>query len=963
MRWRPGRGLIAAVVLLLVALVATRSAVGFYTELLWHAELGTAQVLWKRIAISVLIQGVAGSLAAVIVLLNLWVVARQVGTVHVRRRYGNLEIAERVPPRFILAGIVVTAAFAGWWLANLQFGGGGALPIFAWMNHVAWGVTEPIFGHDVAFYVYTLPLLGRFADFFLLIVIWTVLLVAAGYVLVGAIRLRGNAVELDDGARIHAAALVATFVVLIGVRFLLSRYNLLLDGTGVKGSLGYTDVHVRMPVLRGLAVVSFLAAAGLVFGAVRRTWTPAALAGGLLGIGLVGGAYLAPGLVQKFQVEPNEFAREVAFISLNLQFTPRGYGLDALDRRSYAFATLELPEWEELAPFVEELPLWDRSQLQVAFNQRQSLVGYYRFVDVDFDRYQGDGRQRQAALSVREFDPEGVPEVSRTWQNLRLNPRYTRGWGVVVAPAAETSVQGEPLLWLGGLEPLQRHPDAPPAIHLATPAVYFGETARGYVLHRESAGAPVGRNGAPPPPASPDAVPALVASRASAMAQPRDQRPGAEPGVSWSPTSAPRSESPTGVELGSFLRRAAFAWRFGDPNLLLSAEITPETLVLFRRSPGERLRAVAPFMLWDSDSYPVVIGGRLLWVVEGYSASSSFPLARPYRLDGVGAVRYLRPSVKGIVDASSGEVAIYAGPEAEPLLETYRRVFPELVRDFESMPPELRRHLRYPQLYLHAQAEILQEYHLRSPEAFYASQDIWQMPDDQGRQGFSRRGRAEYFTMALPGSTRPEFLLSATFIARERQNMTAVLLGRSDPPHYGELVLLELPRDQLIAGPGQVHALVEQDPVISAQLALWRQHGSDVEMGKMRIVPIGTGFLYVQPVFLSAADAEQRIPELEQVVVSDGRRTAMAGTLRDAVRALRARISADGPDAFPPPAARDGFPAPPGVEADEEWSRRALELLLEAEARLREGDWTGFGEGWTELRRILEQRVRERGSR
>jgi hypothetical protein len=319
-------------------------------------------------------------------------------------------------------------------------------------------------------------------------------------------------------------------------------------------------------------------------------------------------------------------------------------------------------------------------------------------------------------------------------------------------------------------------------------------------------------------------------------------------------------------------------------------------------------------------------------------------------------VRYLRNSAKATIDAVTGAVHLYAVNTSDPILETYRRVFPKLFEPLAQMPADLQRHLRYSPLFFNAQADVLEEYHLTAPEAVYAGQDVWQIPQELGTPGVPRPYHPAFATMRFPGAPQPEFLLTMPFIARQRQNMTALLVGRSDVPHYGELHLLELPRDQQIPGPTQVQAVIEQDPLISPQLTLWRQAGSDVDLGHLRIVPLDSGFLYVQPLFLSAQAQGSPIPELQRVIASDGRTVVMAHNLPDAVRGLSS------PEQPPVVAtAQASTPASTGTTAvsAQDW-RRAYDLLQDADRRLKSGDFAGFGTKWNELRQLLDRLSKSR---
>jgi len=901
---RPGRLLLLAAVALILLLVVGGALTGLYTDALWYAGVGYGGVYWTRLATTAAVRLGVGGLGAAFVALNLWFVARQVGPVQLRRRYGNLEIAEQVPRRYITLGILAVAVLAGWWLSGIPFDGGGALTILAWLRHVPWGATDPLFGHDLSFYVFELPAFDRLADFALLLLLWTLLLVLLGYILAGGVRVRDGRLEVESTPRLHFVVLATGLVLLVGIRYWLGRYGLLIEGSGVRYPLGYTDVHARLPARNAMAFLSVVTAGALLYGAWRRSWLPASISTGALVLGAVLAGFLYPALVQKFQVEPNQFAKESTYIRWNIDFTRRAFDLHRIERRRFPYRAGTIPPWEELEPFVAALPLWDLEPLRAVYNQTQSILGYYHFPGVDYDRYGPPGGTRtQVAIAVREFNGRGLPPAAQTWQTLRLNPTYIAGTGAVVTPTSLISDRGEPVLWLGDLNPVVRDPAAPPALELAHPSVFIGETMPGYVV--------------------------LIPGRDGAL------------------TGVPGQDFPEGILLRPLPRLLAFAWRFRELNLLFSGELTPDSRILFRRSLGERIRAIAPFIVWDPDPYPVIHRGRIVWMVDGYTTSASFPLARSVNVPGIGTTRYLRNSVKATVDALTGDVALYAADEADPILATYRRIFPGLFRPLHEMDPDLRAHLRYPVLFLRAQAAVLEEYHIDDAGAFYAGQDVWQVPQELGNE--ARSFRPTYSTLRLPGEDRAEFVLSVPFVARQRQNMTALLLARNDPPHYGQLILLELPRNQQVPGPAQVEILIEQDPTISQHLSWWRQSGSDVDLGRLRIVPLDSTFLYVEPLFLSGQG--NSIPELQRVIASDGRAVSMDLTLAGAVAALRG--AADRPS----DRVREPEPIAAGVEGAGGLPHRALELFDQAERRLREGDWAGFGEAWHALRRVLEQAV------
>lgn len=908
---RARRSIIAAIVLLTVLLVGGRIAVSLYTETLWFAELGHARVYWSRLLATALTRLLATLLGAALVFGNLWAVTRGIGPVHVRRRYGNLEIAEQIPRRLVVAGVVLVSLLAGWWLAEIVFDPAVALHAWMWTQRPEWGIADPVFGNDVSFYVFSLPLLQRVIDLLLLIVLWTMLLVAVGYVLLGAIRWESNRLTILPGPLAHVGALAAAVVVLFGAAWFVGRYALLFDGTGIGGALGYTDVHARMPGRWAILLLSLFAAWSVLLGARRGNWIPAAIGVGTFVLGLLVFGQALPAALQKLRVEPNELAMEAPYIGWNIGFTRASYGLDRMRRERYEYsagaATAPPPP-----AVLDGLPRWDPDPLQKVYNQIQTTRSYYTFPRVDFDRYGPAAEQRQVAIAVREFSVAGMPEGARTWQTLHLNPQFVRGIGAVVSPAAGTRETGEPVVWVGaqGGQLVARAPDAPAELRIDNPSIFFGESMGEHVDY--------------------------------IIVNPDDSAFAGQPGRDF----------PAGIALDSPLRLLAFAWRFGEQNLIFSGELDASSRIVYRRALIERLRALAPFLLWDSDPLPVLHDGRVVWMLDGYTATPNYPLARAIAAEDGGRVRYLRAAVKATIDAVTGRVAMYVVDESDPLARTYSRAFPSLLRPLAEMPEPLRAHLRYPVLYLNAQASILEEYHVDDPRSFYAGQEEWQISKALGDGGEMTAYRPTFVRVPLPPASEPEYLLLLPFIARERQNMTALLVARNDPPNYGDLVLLEMPPGELVHGPSQVQSAIEQDPEVAQDLSLWRRAGSDVDLGQLRVVPTGAGFLYMQPLFLSAMG--NPIPELRRIIVSDGRTVSMQPTLAQAVARLGGAggegRGEDGTGGEAGPDAATTTASTPTITAEQ-----VLELLDRAERRLREGDFAGFGADLREVRRLLEE--------
>src|SRR5688572_19955251 len=433
----PVRVLLFALAGLIILLIAGRAAAIFYTDALWFSSLGYSSAFWTRVTANIVVRLVTTVFAASVILLNLWFVLRQLGPVHLRRRYGNIEIAEQVPRKLLLLAAVVVAILAGWWLSSVQFGGGIPVAVLAWLRHESWGIFDPIFRKDVSFYMFALPLYARFLEYLIIVALWSALLVTIGYVMVGAVRVRGTRWDIDERPRLHFAILVAAALVLLGIRVYLSRYQLVLEGSGVSGALGYTDAHARLPARFVIALLLIATGSALVYAVLRRVWAPPLIAAGLLVLATLGMGFAYPQIVQKFTVEPNQLSREAEFISYNIEFTRRAYNLDGIERRDLNYRRADNSVWASLSTTLTGLPLWDAAPLQTSFNETEPF-NFYHFADVDHDRYGPAGAKQQVMISVREVTAEGVEDAARnSWQTMHMAPIYTRGIGAIVVPAAE----------------------------------------------------------------------------------------------------------------------------------------------------------------------------------------------------------------------------------------------------------------------------------------------------------------------------------------------------------------------------------------------------------------------------------------------------------------------------------------------------------------------------------------------
>lgn len=910
---RAGRIIVLTVAVVAGLLILGRILVNFYVEVLWQEEAGFLSTFWTRFLWSWGVRLLAGLLVGLALFLNLRLVVRTLSGIQIKRRFGNLEINEQLPRSYVFWGIFAVSALLGLWFGGSVTSGTGVDLLLA-AQRLEWGIVDPVMGRDAGFYVLVLPLLRALVTFGLITAFLVFTVCVGGYAATGALRWGNRGVVMGHQPRVHLGAVLAFFILLLGVQFWLGRYELLQFGnSSVQDIFGYTDARARLPGLRVMTGIGFLGAA-LVFWATWSNRLVPLVSG--VGVVLLGGlvvGQLYPALVQRFQVEPNELQRETPWIEHNIEFTRLGFGLADLQRNRFTYrrpVTGDGVDWDAAARQFSGLPLWTRNTLLTTFREVEARFPYYDFATVDLDRYpRADARgerQEPVALSVREVDASGIGDPN--WQNLHIRERYITGMGAVAAAAADGTAEGRPPMYLSAIPP-EFTSGAPPGLRLTRPGIYVGTRSQPYALITPSEATFLGEGG----------------------------RPG-EPGVDF----------PRGIPLRSLGRRLAFAWRWHDANLLFSREVTASSRFVFRRSVRERVEAVAPFFQYPETPYPVVHEGRVVWILEGFTTTRHFPLSSHRRLGLRSQPNYVRNSLKVTVDALTGEMHFYAVGRPDPLLQVFDRAFPDLLEPFEAMPAGLQEHVRYPQSLLDLQATVLLQYHQDTAPQFHGQQDVWERPNELRESTEEVPYRPEYGLYRFPGDARERFYLTTVFVPMGRQNLTGILAGTVEPDGSHRLVLHDVPVEDQVPGPRQIEAQIEQDPEISQQFSLWRTGGSQVWTGHLHLVPTGQHILYMEAVFLAAeADA---IPQLRGIVVSDGERVVMAPTMEAVLAQLAGR---DVADAWYPVDLTGGEGRPEGDTA--RWPREALELLDDAESQLRAGDWEGFGRSLSELRRLLER--------
>jgi uncharacterized protein len=903
-----------ATLLILIGVVSVLAleAVPFYTDWLWFEEVGYLSVFLRIAATR------GGILIAIGLLTFLFLFGNLRAAVRARPPdvFWELEEPLGLPSRVVLEPLLqrllkpVTALVA--FLVGLSASADWQT-VLLYRNAQPFGVADPLFGQDVGFYVFRLPLwqrgLGWIFGVGLLALIATALVYFLGRVLV--LTARGPVITVR--ARAHLLTLLALLLFVKAADFWLDRYELLYSQRGAVLGATYTDVHATLPALGWLAILTLLCGLTALVHVFRRSTRPVLAGLVVLAVGWIGGLWAFPTLVQRLRVAPNALVAESPYIAYHIQATRRAFALDRIEERDFpAREGLTAADLARNAPTLKNVRLWDHAPLLVTFGQLQEIRTYYRFVDVDNDRYVIDGEYQQVMLSARELSYQNLPrdvqgrDADLLWINEHL--QYTHGYGAVVGPVNRITAEGLPELYVKDIPPVPTRT----SLRITRPEIYYGEVSNEYVFVRT-------------------------------RSQEIDYPAGDE-------NVYTTYQGQGGVQVGSFWRRLLLSIRFGSYRILLSPEITSESRVLFHRQIGDRVRRIAPFFRFDSDPYVVLrADGRLAWLLDGYTATDRFPYAE--RVQGLG--NYVRNGVKVVIDAYDGTVRFYVADAQDPLVRAYAAAFPGLLQPLDTMPADLRAHIRYPAGFFAVQARMYSTYHMQDPRVFYNKEDLWSVPR-MGEGGRDRELDPYYTIMRIPGESREEFVLLMPFTPLRRDNMIAWLAARSDGPAYGRLVAFLFPKQRLVYGPRQIAARIDQDAVISQQLTLWSQRGSTVLRGSLLAIPVEESLLYVQPLYLAAEKGS--IPELKRVIVAHGNQIAMNETLDAALQTIFGGRPAAPTTAVAGPVPRDAGVNVPGLVA------RAWEAWTQGQDALRRGDWGAYGEAQRRLEEVLRG-LRERAPR
>ena len=893
------RGLL--LIALLVVLLCGRWVASYTIEYQWWHEMGQVETWLQMLSYGFLPVVLATLLAFVV----LWIA-------HARAlKFAGTGLAEH--PLYaklatlgaLLIATLLSASTVDSWTV-VRWAGGQGLATGAWR--------DPVFAHPLSFYFFELPFYAVLLRFLLgLSVLSALVYFAAARIWkmksemphwdpergiefdISSLRL-GDALE---SRFLRGAA--AVFLLALAAQYFLSRYELLLEDHGSLVGVDWVAENLTLPLLWVNLVAALVAAAAFLAGRFRYAL--------LLPLALVVYA-VAPRVVTAVYVRPSEITIQKPYIARHIEATRAAYGLGQRVKEIDFPAKLEAPiDTSKHGQLLSNVRLWDWRAFHDTVTQLQAIRLYYVFHDSDVDRYQIDGQLRQLLVTPREIDVAQLPADARArW----INPHfiYTHGYGVVVAEAARMTAEGSPLLLIQNAPPEIRTP----SLKLTRPEIYYGEVSHD---------------------------PVFVHTR-----QPEFNYPSAAGNVEN------RYQGRGGFPISSPLLRFAAAVSSGDWNILLTSYLAPESRMMIRRKVRDRLQELAGFITWDADPYLVITKeGRLTWLVDGYTTSDAHPYSRAYRVGEGSTINYIRNSVKASVDAYDGTVKLYVFDEQDPVLAAYRRLFPRLLTPLSQMPAELRAHARYPELIFRLQAEVYRIYHMTNPEAFFNKEDQWDIARNlNGPSGKPEPVSPTYIVAALPGSDTPEFLLMTSFTPRNKDNMIGLMVARCDGEALGELNFLQLSKQELIYGPMQIEARINQDQNISKDLTLWNQQGSQVLRGQMLVLPVENTLLYIEPIYIQASEA--RMPQLKKVAIAMGNRLIYSDTYEQALRELAGQApSAQG-------AAKPSL-APPSAPAASE-IQRALDAIAARLKRYRELMGQGqYGEAGKEIE-ALERQLQRR---
>ena len=931
----------------LVAILLSWSGISIYPDWLWFGNLGFSPVFWTILLSKFGFGVIIWLLLVLIIGLNLYAANRLSPA-------GGSDSALNIPEDLIsqfglstrgLKSIIIAfILFVTFYIAS-KFSVQWEI-LLRYLYQQPFGSTDPVFGRDIGFYLFSLPFYIFVQTGLLVLFILAAIATMIWYLKNGALKIEGEFSQTEGAppsfpkitiapiVKQHLVFLGGVIVLLLAWAFYLKRFGVLYSVQGPAFGASYTDVHIKIMAYTVLIIVSLGFALVLFLNAFNFRMKMIGLSAAVwIGAVLIF-TTLLPMAVQKLVVKPNELAKESPYIAYNIEYTRKAYNLDKIKEVDFRVNdNLSAQDLKKYDVTIQNIRVWDERPLLQTYRQIQSIRLYYDFNNVDVDRYQIDNRYRQVMLAARELVVNKLPAQANTWVNRHLI--YTHGYGLAASPVNEVTPEGLPRLFIKDLPP-----SFEPDLKVTRPEIYYGEKTDGYVL---------------------------VKTKAKEFDYPKGDK-----------NVYATYQGKGGIPIKSFFRRLLYAVEFMDPQILFTTYLTPESRIMYNRPIGKRTSAIAPFLDYDGDPYMVVSKGKLYWIQDAFTTSDMYPYSRrSYGRFNNKRLNYIRNSVKVTIDAYTGDVVFYMMDEKDPIVKTYARIFPDLFKPFIEMPADLKKHIRYPKDLFKIQMETYTKYHMEDVQVFYNQEDLWQIPDEL--YGDRRQVMEPYYIIVrLPGEERAEFFLMTPFTPSKKDNMIGWLAARSDLPGYGNLLVYKLPKEKLVYGPMQIEARVDQQTEISRELSLWGQRGSRVIRGNLLVIPVGETFIYVEPVYLEAIQEESEsapagapkpggfgkpragggevrsqpdtrsaaLPELKRVIVAYNKRIIMEENLDKALSKILGEKIASEVSASPSVLQGEGI---------SDLAVSALEHYNSAKDYLRRGDWSGYGRELESLEKILER--------
>ncbi len=902
---------IVLVTVLILIIASLFTSVGFYVDYLFFKEVGYESVFKKTFSTKIL-TAVAYTIAGMLLFLVNVLFANRM--VFPQARLYAIERNLYGFRKLDLNRIIKTATLYLTIPFGLFFGIAGSRfweELLLYLNSEISGLKDPIFDIDVSFYIFKLPLLEALLGTFSFCIFIILILILLNYLLRGGVTYIEGLISIDRRVKRHIASLISVLILCIGAKFYLDRYKLLFSDHGILFGASYTDVHARLLMLNIITILSVVTAVGFFIGITRRSVKAALIPLGLLILFYIVGLGVYPSALQGFKVSPNEIVLEKPYIGHHIRFTRFGYDLDKIQIQPFEVSDdLDISDIEENISTIRNIRLWDEKPLLKTYSQLQQIRTYYKFNDVDNDRYMINGKYTQVMLSPRELSYEDLP--GKSWINERLV--FTHGIGLAMGPVSGITREGLPEFILKDIPPVS--PIGSKDVSVKQPEIYYGESPNEYVI---------------------------VKTKVKEFSYPTK-----EGNVYTTYTGT------GGVQLSSLFKRVLYALHFGNFKIFLSTDITSESRILYYRNILERVDIVAPYLLYDPDPYMVVSDdGRLFWIIDAYTYTNRLPYSAPIQR----GINYIRNPVKVVVDAYNGSMNFYVVDDSDIIIKTFMKIFPKLFKPLDEMPEDLRRHIRYPRSLLKIQSRMFATFHMTDPQVFYNKEDLWEIPVYRGSPM-----EPYYIILRLPrsddadnfGTEKEEFVLLIPFTPSKRDNLAAWMAARCDGNNYGKIIVYTFPRDRLVFGPRQIDARIDQNAYISQQLTLWGQRGSDVIRGSLLIIPIKNSLIYVQPLYLVATD-RVGLPELRRVIVAYGNEVIMEDNLLTALKKMfEGKITARPRLDF-----RKEKEKPTAGISEKELGLKALESLRKAKQSLRNEDWRGFGEYLKRTEELLKRLAEE----